>query len=545
MHMVVPSQPVNINASLGIEYIGVDCDSKTGLHIKHPFLNFFYKDLFFFVVILYIAFYTQVWIGKQLVFRVYMRILHISSEVAPFAKVGGLADVVMGLSQQLVKQGHEISILIPSYGCVDMKQLEPQDFEERFESTFDGKSRLCVVRHFTYQKKINVLLLDTEDGYWQQYTSIYGSDVERFLFFCRAIRDWWQEGKADIIHMHDWPTALLSLFFQREVPTILTMHNFAFQGWCQWNDLERIGLKEEDFSDPSLLQDPKGECLNLVKIGLLTADKVTTVSPTYAKEVTTPEFGHGLHGVLSSIGESFIGILNGIDYSYWNPKDDPFLFEHYSVNQRMSAVRATKKANKVQLFQCLGIPCRNDLPFLATVTRLVEQKGIWLIHDLFMKADELGFQCVVLGSVPDERAAKAFRELDAHLRKTGRGGVLLVSDEECAHRLYAAADIFVAPSLFEPCGLTQLIAFKYGAVPLVRRTGGFADTVIDMKNGFLFDEPKIEHLEVAVQKALQVYQGESAWEALITCGMHEDFSWKRSGQQYVKLYQQVAGRYKK
>jgi len=522
-----------------------------------------------------------------------MQILHVSSEVAPFAKVGGLADVVMGLSLSQQEKGHDVHILIPSYGFIETQvvphshlgtkrekhatsrcsstrvktlpssqhsypislahslkenraQLGFQDErlvfdgkEERFTTYVDGVSYNASVRYCRFDNKISILLLDTEDGYWNKLSSVYGGDVERFTFFCRAVADWLRITKLspDVVHAHDWPTALLPLLapFQRFV---FTMHNFAFQGRCQWKDLERVGLNEDL---RKILQDPEGS-FNLVQGGLFAADKVTTVSPTYAQEVMTPEFGRGLESVLCDIQDKFSGILNGIDTSYWNPQTDAFLFERYSSKQGPERISKAKLHNKEKLFQELGLPLKKRVPLLTSITRLVSQKGIWLLHDLFSQAEEFGFQAILLASVPDKEAKVPFEELDQMLREKGRGAVLFRSDEECAHRLFAASDMFVAPSLFEPCGLTQLIALRYGTVPIVRKTGGFADTVIDVSegkeaNGFSFIDPISSFLQQAVLKALECYKNEESWQKLVMKGMGQDFSWKRSADIYLSLYQ--------
>jgi len=259
-----------------------------------------------------------------------MQILHVSSEVAPFAKVGGLADVVMGLSLSLQEKGHDVHILIPSYGFIQDEKLTFDGKVERFTTQLDGISYNASIRYCRFDNKISILLLDTEDGYWNKLSSVYGVDVERFAFFCRAVADWLKITKfsPDVVHVHDWPTALLPVLtsFNRSV---FTMHNFEFQGRCQWKDLERIGLSKDV---RETLQTSDGS-FNLVKGGLFAADKVTTVSPTYAKEVLTSEFGRGLESILHDIKDKFSGILNGIDTSYWNPKTDAFLFEQYSAKQ--------------------------------------------------------------------------------------------------------------------------------------------------------------------------------------------------------------------
>jgi starch synthase len=329
--------------------------------------------------------------------------------------------------------------------------------------------------------------------------------------------------------------------------SILTVHNFEYQGCCHWGDIARVGLFPLNFSDPSILQDPWHPCLNLIKGGILSADLVTTVSPTYSQEVKTSEGGRGLHHVLSSLGDKFLGVLNGLDYAFWNPEIDPFLFERFSTSLGMSRILRAKQENKKLLFQQLGLPVCEDKPLVASITRLVPQKGIYLIQNAFFRAESLGMQCVLLGSVADAGTEPLFRALDTELRRKGNGAVLLMSDEMMAHKLYGAADIFVVPSLFEPCGLTQLISLKYGAIPVVRKTGGLADTVIDVdggasaqQNGFVFDQPDQPGFDSALLRALILYsRNKERWSEYMLRGMKQDFSWHNPGMKYLELYQRL------
>jgi len=478
-----------------------------------------------------------------------MQILHVASEVAPFAKVGGLADVVMGLSRELTAEGHDVHVLIPSYQCIEKKQLIPEGKLEKFTTELDGRALNASVRYMRFDN-VPILLLDTDQEYWGQLSAIYAEDVERFTFFCRAVTDWLKvtDLSPDVIHVHDWPTALLPVLAPAQGYKggrfVFTMHNFEFQGQCQWDDLERVGLKAQEIEETSLLQDPHKRCLNLVKGGLLTADRVTTVSPTYAKEVMTPEFGFGLEDVLVGIKDKFSGILNGIDHSYWDPQNDEYLSERYSASQGHEKVCMAKMRNKKELFSDLDIPLRKGIPLLSSVTRLVPQKGIWLLHDLFSQAEQLDFQVLLLGSLASPEAQKSFESLDLMLRKKGRGAVLFGSDERCAHRIFAASDMFVAPSLFEPCGLTQLISLRYGTVPIVRKTGGFADTVVDVlasedSNGFSFSQPDPLLLQKSVVRALEWYGDGERWRSLIMRGKRQDFSWRHSVGGYMKLYKSI------
>lgn len=487
--------------------------------------------------------------------RDFMRVIHVASELTPIAKVGGLGDVLMGLTRGLSSKGHDIVTLIPFYGFIDREHLAPELKIDWFDTEFDGVKRRAFVRYYRLQEDLTVGLVDTENGYFRNHFSIYGNQdgVAGFLFFCRAVADWLLTSHRpfDILHVHDWPTALLPSIYQIvsggkvSCKSVLTVHNFEYQGRCDWRDLARVGIHSHHFADPSVLQDPGYSCLNLVKAGLLTVDRATTVSPTYAREMLSQEHSFGLHDVLSGLGEKFVGILNGIDYSYWNPKTDVFLSTRYADSDGIPAVRAAKRENRARLFSDIGIPVMPNIPLIASVTRLVKQKGIYLMKELFSQAEPLDFQCLVLGSVPEAGAIDSFLSLDAQLRAQGRGAVFLMSDESLAHRTYAASDIFVVPSVFEPCGLTQLISLKYGTIPIVRRTGGLADTIIDIdqnlsaSNGISFDLPDAVHFTAAVVRAMGLYRRQEAWEALMARGMMQDFSWNFPGNEYIALYQQL------
>lgn len=481
-----------------------------------------------------------------------MHILQVASEMTPIAKVGGLGDVIMGLTRELSWNGHETLAVIPFYGAIDVTHLTPDGREDWFDTEVEGVPQRACARYFHIQNDLPVVLLDTENGYFRNRATIYGDTdgAVSFLIFCRAVAEWLLSSgrQPDIIHVHDWPTAFLPSIYQTmghgkpPFKSILTIHNFEYQGRCAREDLHRAGIRLHDLQDPGVLQDPLHDCLNLVKGGLLSVDRATTVSPTYAHEVLTPEMGNGLETVLAGLGDKFTGILNGVDYAYWNPEIDPYIPIRYRSSEDISKIKAAKRHNKELLFSHIGVPVLHDVPLIASVTRLVRQKGISMLKDLFSQAESLNFQCLILGSVPNPDVERAFAELNAMLRSSGRGAVFLMSDEALAHRAYAASDMFVAPSLFEPCGLTQLIALKYGSIPIVRRTGGLADTITDehenlpSSNGFVFDSPDSVQFTQAVERALELFTDNSAWEKLMGQGMTQDFSWHRSGKKYLELY---------
>ena len=483
-----------------------------------------------------------------------MQIIQVASELTPIAKVGGLGDVLMGLTRELTWKEHNSLVILPFYGVINVDQLTYDGNQDHFQTILHGQLLEASVTYFHWND-VQIGLLDTQDGYFRQRSTIYGDgdEISCFILFVRAVAEWLLATKRtpDVIHVHDWQAALLPSICRlfdtskilEHVRYIFTVHNFEYQGFCHARDLERVGISPNSFGD--LLQDPTKPCLNLIKAGLLSADFVTTVSPTYAKEVLYGEEARGLQSTLNAIKGHFEGVLNGVDYSYWNPEIDHFLVKRYAPHMGGSAVFAAKRHNKEVLCHQTGIPFCPDKPLIASVTRLVQQKGVHLIHDLFSLALTLDVQCILLGSVADFQTERLFAELDLTLRAQGRGAVFLLSDESFAHRVYAAADLFVVPSLFEPCGLTQLIALKYGTIPIVRRTGGLADTIIDVdtgtpsssSNGFSFDVSDIISLNLACIRALQLLKQPALHEEVMLRGMLQDFSWHKPCNRYISLYQ--------
>ncbi|HSH28318.1 MAG TPA: glycogen synthase GlgA, partial [Thiohalobacter sp.] len=374
-------------------------------------------------------------------------------------------------------------------------------------------------------------------------------NAQRFHAFARTVvelaldragLDW----QPDLVHCNDWQTglvpALLSLEPTRPA-TVFTLHNLAYQGLFPWETFRDLGLPGHWWSLHAL--EFHGQ-LAFIKGGLVFADWITTVSPTYAREIQTPAFGGGLEGLLRVRADRLRGILNGVDYRIWNPAQDPHLPQPYH-----SRSLAGKAVNKAQLQREFGLPRQPQAPLLAHIGRLVEQKGVDLLLACLPRLLASGAQLVLLGSGQPQLEAdlRALRD-----RYPDRVGLRLDYDEALAHRIEAGADIFVMPSRFEPCGLNQLYSLRYGTVPVVRRTGGLADTVIDADattlaagtaTGFVFADPTATALEAALRQALALYRQPRVWKQLIRTAMRQDFSWKRSAAQYLELYETaLAGR---
>jgi starch synthase len=490
-----------------------------------------------------------------------------ASEVTGFAKTGGLADVAASLPRALARRGHRCAVILPLYRCVRRAQpLEPT--EHRFVILLGTRpvagrlwrSRLpgadapvYLVEQPEYYERDDpaegrgLYNLTAPDGAKRDYPD----NCERYIFFCRAVLeamrlldDW-----PDLLHANDWQTGLLPVYLSQarhprsalpgqyaRLRTLFTLHNLAYQGVFWHWDMPLTGLSWSLFNHRQL--EFHGH-LNFLKAGIVFADGVNTVSPTYAREIQTPYLGCGLQGVLSERRDRLFGIVNGIDYNVWNPATDPHLAAHYNVN----TVSEGKPECKAALQRCLRLDEEPRTPLLGVVARLVEQKGIELIVGAAPDLVAQGAQLAILGE-GDPAYQRALEELQA--RHPGRLGLVLELNEPLAHQIEAGADVFLMPSLYEPCGLNQLYSMRYGTVPVVRATGGLADTVVnctpetlaaDRATGFSFVAHTVSALSATVRRALEVYREHpEQWRQLIRCGMRQDWSWDHSAAEYEKLY---------
>lgn len=493
-----------------------------------------------------------------------MHIIHISSELAPIAKAGGLGDVVYGLAKELGRQGHTVQILIPKYDCIHYGLLKNLKIHYQDLWSYDGPYRYHNTIWSAEVDGLSILLLEPHHPeFFFNRGTIYGEgdDARRFLYFSRAAIEFlYKSGTCpDVLHVHDWPVAILPalqeemylpLGFKR-AKTILTLHNLEHQGKCSPDTLSQIGLRAEDFLVPTKLQDPKEPTLiNLLKGGIVYADHITTVSPSYEKEIKEEPGGHGLASTLLKYEQKLQGILNGIDEDFWNPETDPHLFKPFLAHPPFSKeaweqVLNAKAHDKKAVKDLLGLT-ESPAPLVACITRLVPQKAPLLILQAFRHLIASGAQCVILGSTYSQELEEMFQELQEEAALTAEGAVILKYDEALSHRLYAGADMLMVPSLFEPCGLTQLIALRYGTLPIARRTGGLQDTVVDVddaslawqqRNGFLFDEAEINSFTQSLDRALALFRKKpKKWQELMQHGMSSDFSWKAAAQEYLRLY---------
>lgn len=492
-----------------------------------------------------------------------MKIVHIASEFAPIAKVGGLADVMLGLSRELIRQGHDVSVILPKYELLKKSALAFDEEPKEFQSYFDGKWYTNTAWIAPVEKSIPVTFIEAHHP--ENFFSgdcIYGAanDVDRFCYFCRAVIDYLANDPPDILHLHDWETATCALLLRQEefrkkfakTKVVLTIHNIAYQGHSDVMHLEKTGLTRKELEEifEHIIVD---KCV-ILKGGILAADFITTVSPTYAGEVLTHEGGKGLEATLRACSYKFCGVLNGIDTIFWDPGTDPYIDSHYcvdfqSIGYEFHQMIQKKQANKWALVEKFGLQKDPTKPLLTMISRLVFQKGIDLMKHILFETHKFHFQCILLGTSPDPQVHTHFVELSHQFAHHPDVRIILQQEEALAHKLYAASDMFLVPSIFEPCGLTQLIALRYGAIPIVRKTGGLADTVFDVdfsaklfeeRNGYVFDHANSEEMDAAVHRAVQCWTHDKRrWKQLVLHAMQCDHSWKRSAGEYVQIYERL------
>ncbi len=470
-----------------------------------------------------------------------MKVLFASAEVFPFAAAGGLGDVAAALPKALVSEGVDCRVALPFYATVDQSLRGEMLFLGSFPVQLGEVKEACGVYAL---KREGVIYYFLDNKTFFGSGGIYGlpNDGQRFAFFSKAVTEMAATAvfEPDVIHASDWHTALVPVFLalQKEqgkpVPkTVFTIHNIQFQGGFPLEyAVETLG-----FDDRWQRILAYGGGINFMKGAFVTADRVNTVSPTYAKEVQTEEYSFNLHPIIAQYAHKFSGILNGIDTALYDPAKDPALPHHYDATSAASG----KAANKKALRRELGLE-QDASPLLAMVTRLTDQKGVQLVAPALEKILDLGLQVVILGS-GDKEAEKALEKLSA--LHPGRFALRTGFIPELARRIYAGADLFLMPSKFEPCGLSQMIALRYGALPVVRATGGLADTVREeigkegkKPNGFTFTPFTASDMLAAIQRAYSALQTAPRREKLVLAAMEEDNSWRTSAKEYIALYKQ-------
>lgn len=488
-----------------------------------------------------------------------LNVLLLSSEVEPFAKTGGLADVSSALPKAVKALDHEIRIMMPRYGSINERKCQLHDMVRLKDIPIHlGKKHPLASVKSSFltnsHSRIQVYFLDNPDLFGRPGLYVhpdtkvdYPDNDERFFFFDRGVLEVLKKlgWKPDIIHCNDWQTGLVPVYlktlyqndpFYRDTRTILTIHNMAYQGVFPASSFEKTGLPAEVLTEEGIQHNGK---INLLKAGLLYSDTITTVSERYAREIqTSPEFGCGLQDIARRRSDDLTGILNGIDTSEWDPAVDHIIPHRYDAR-----TLDMKLKNKKALLHQLNMPFHESVPVIGMVTRLAEQKGIDIIMAVFDRIIRMPAQFVVLG-VGDKHYQDFFE--DAETRYPGKVAARLSFDTELAHLIEAGSDMFLMASRFEPCGLNQMYSLKYGTVPIVRATGGLDDTVEDFVpatqkgNGFKFTHYDGEDLLKTVKRAVDTFADQSTWKRIMKSGMSADFSWEASARKYLQLYRKLS-----
>ncbi|MBN1560745.1 glycogen synthase GlgA [candidate division KSB1 bacterium] len=489
-----------------------------------------------------------------------LRILFLASEVSPFAKTGGLADVTSSLPKALYDMGHDIRIIMPKYGVISERKYILREVIrlKKIPVRMGNKEHVtCAKSAFIPDSKVQVYFLDyppyfaRPDLYVDSKTGAdYPDNAERFMLLCRAVLATtkllhWQ---PQVIHCNDWQTAMIPWLLKHEyaqdpffasTSTLLSVHNLAYQGSFDKSVLPKIGIRPEQTNEDLEIYGR----VNFLKSGLVTADVITTVSPTYAEEIQMDmELSAGLLDILRARKNDIYGILNGIDHSVWNPEKDEFI-SAYNIDDMNG-----KLENKKALAAKARLPFDETTPIIGMVSRMVDQKGFDLVADVIDKIISLKVQLVLLGT-GDEKYHKFFKK--AAKTYADNIAVFLTFDEALAHLIEAGSDMFLMPSRFEPCGLNQMYSLRYGTVPIVRKTGGLADTITDFVqepdkgNGFVFEEYNSSSMLTAIHHAVTAYQDQKNWSKIQRRGMKIDFSWTQSAENYVKVYQKLESKKRK
>ncbi|WP_083829194.1 glycogen synthase [Thiocapsa marina] len=485
-------------------------------------------------------------------------IVHITPELASVAKVGGLADVVFGLSRELAIRGNHVEIILPMYATLRHDQIFEMHevYKDLWVPWYDGAIHCTVFFGFVHGRKCFFIEPHSQDNFFNR-GSIYGfkDDVLRYAFFSRAAMEFlWKAGKhPDVIHVHDWQTALVPVFLYEFYQPLgmthprvcLTIHNFAHQGVTGVEILHATGLHrpERFFNQDRMADNTHPKALNLLKAGIVYSNFITTVSPRYAFETKDQGQGFGLEPTLHTHQMKYGGVVNGIDYDIWNPEVDHQIPVRYSV-ESIDGKYDNKRALRHRLMLA-----DNEKPIVAFIGRLDPQKGLDLVRHAIFYTLERGAQFVLLGSSPDDRINGDFWGLKRMLNDSPDCHLEIGFDEDLSHLIYAGADMMLVPSRFEPCGLTQLIALRYGTVPVVREVGGLADTVFDKdyshrplheRNGYVFRDFDNAGLESALGRAIACYRNHPEhFRELMKNGMRTDYSWSTPGQDYLNIYDYI------
>ena len=475
-----------------------------------------------------------------------MKVLFVASEAYPFIKTGGLGDVAYALPKALRKLGIDARVIMPKYEGIASSFKNCMENIASFNVTVGWRNQYCGLQHLTYDE-IPYYFLDNEYYFKRPETYGFFDDGERFSYFSKAILEsikYMEDFTPDIIHCNDWHSGIIPALLKEhysedarysKIKTVFTIHNLKYQGVFSKEILgDLLNLDEKYFTDEAL---KFYDAISFMKGGIVFSDAVTTVSDTYAREIQTPFYGEGLEGLLSSKAENIHGIVNGIDYELYNPKVDKEIFYSYDVENIKQKVK-----NKLKLQEKLYLTVNEDIPMIGIVTRLVKQKGLDLMVDKLQELLSLPIQIVLLGN-GEEHYEDIFQYYASIY--PSRISTNIIFDEGLAQQIYAASDMFLMPSLFEPCGIGQLIALKYGSIPIIRETGGLKDTIIPYNkytgngNGFSFANYSSEELLATINKALDLYKDKASWNKLVQNAMLSNNSWENSAKNYMNLYNNI------
>jgi starch synthase len=483
-----------------------------------------------------------------------MKILMLASEAEPYSKTGGLADVVGALSRTLASLGHEVGVVVPLYQetVAVLAKRSVSTLHENLPIPLGSETRNVALR-LVEEGGVSWFFVDDEEyfgrpGLYGTFEGDHADNPQRFATLVRAaLAVAASDFPAEVLHCHDWQTGLAPVLTRNglapgipagKLPVLFTIHNLGYDGLYDREILQELGLPDDLFHVDGLEFYDK---VSFLKGGLLYSDKVSTVSEAYSREIITPEYGLGKEGIVIRRQADLLGILNGVDYSVWNPESDPLIAANYSVDDL-----AGKRRCKQDLLEQVGLPESGiDSPVIGIVSRLAWQKGLDIVAEVADRIVDLGALLVILGTgeVALEKRFAAWSR-----RHPNSVAARLLYDNRLAHRIEAGADLFLMPSRYEPCGLNQMYSLKYGTVPIVRATGGLLDTVQawDDKtwrgNGFHVSDDAPEALLTAVRDALAVYQNRDAWSVMMRNGMTQDYSWERSADRYVEVYRELSSR---
>lgn len=474
-----------------------------------------------------------------------LKILYVASEAVPFVKTGGLADVACSLPKELRKLGVDIRVILPLYSKIPETLKKDMVYQNSFNVPVGWRNQYCGVKYLEYDG-IPFYFIDNE--YYFKRDGIYGfyDDGERYSFFCRAVLETIGniDFKPHIVHCNDWHTGMISTLLKEHyknsswyesIKTIFTIHNLRYQGVFPKEILGDLLSLSMEYYHINALEFYGG--VSFMKGGINYSDIITTVSKTYGEEIQDPYYGEKLDGIIKSRKEALYGITNGIDYELYNPEKDKYIFKQYNID-----LPEKKNENKVMLQKLLNLPQRKDVPVIGMVSRLAHMKGVDLLLHVLDELMTEDIQIIILGTGETYFESKLREYASIYSNKIS---INVLFDEALAHKIYAASDMFLMPSKFEPCGLGQLIALRYGAIPIVRETGGLKDTVMSYNkytgegNGFSFTNYNAHDMLYTIRRALGFYRDENTWRKIVTNAMIGDYSWKNSAKIYKELYVKV------